>query len=151
MPAAKKSDTRPPRGVKSSDGSEPPARCRTRGWPTAPTPSSTASTKRGSSCVPNSGLKTAMQPGPQAGVAALAGGVATVPRPTTVVAAAAARTWILTDMRRSSRGGAHRSLRRAVVLVTGSVPGLPAGCCRRDGYIGSVDPPKRSSRIHDGS
>ncbi len=93
MPAAAKSETRPPRGTKSPDGSELLARCRTRGWPTLATPSSTASTNRGSPCVPNSGLKTAMQSGPQAGVAALTGSVVPVPTPTTVaVAAVAART-----------------------------------------------------------
>src|SRR5215208_6628823 len=107
MPAAKKSDTRPPPGavaMKSPAGLELLGRARIVGWPTLATPWNTVSTKLGLALVPNFALKIWMQFGPHCGVAAVAGGVPTVLRPpATVSAAATASTLLLMDMSSSFR------------------------------------------------
>src|SRR5215467_3705878 len=74
------------------------------GWPTAPTPWNTVSTKLGLAFVPNLALNTWTQCGPHCGVAAVAGSVHIMVRPpATVSVAATASTLRLMDMSSSFR------------------------------------------------
>src|SRR5215203_2111826 len=126
MPAAKKSDTRPPPGavaMKSPAGLELLGRARIVGWPTLATPWNTVSTKLGLAFVPNFALKIWMQYGPHCVVAALAESVLTVLTPPTMVSiAATASTFLLMDIT-SSVLEPRPSLRTAVVLALDSGPG----------------------------
>src|SRR5215469_6104451 len=103
MPAAKKSDTKFPAAgcvaMRSPAGLDLLGGATIIGWPAVATPWNTVSTKLGLSFVPNLALKTWMQPGPHCGVAAAAGTVPTVLRPTaTLSVAAATSTLRLMDM-----------------------------------------------------